>query len=307
MSASKKHQAVLVAETLNELAVQNGLWYIDATLGRGGHTREILNRGGKVIALDFDQEAIERAKTEFAKEIVEQKLILVRDNFKNIAQVFANLSKTADFTLGGILFDFGTSTDQLMSIERGFSFEAGKDAVLDMRMDQELGVKAADLLIILGEKQLAEVLFQYGGEQDSRRIARAIAQVRKTNPSSLNYVETLVKIVEKVKGAGHGHSKLHPATKTFQALRIAVNDELNNIAEALPASFELLNNSSASDKRLVCISFHEGEDRLVKTFFKEQANKNLAKLLYKKPITASEEELKNNPRSRSAKLRVLAI
>lgn len=307
MSASKQHQGVLIAETMEALAVQKDFWYVDATFGRGGHSREILNLGGKVIGFDFDLEAIDRAKTEFAKEIADERLILRRENFKNLGPALENLAKTLDFAVAGILFDFGTSTDQLMSSERGFSFEATEGATLDMRMDQDLGVKAADLLIILGEKQLAEVLFQYGGEVDARRIARAVAQVRKTNPSSLNYVDTLVKIVEKVKGGGRHHSKLHPATKTFQALRIAVNDELNNISEALPAAFAVLAESSAINKRLVCIAFHEGEDRLVKNYFKTQADQNLGKLLHKKPIMASEAELQTNPRSRSAKLRVLAI
>ena len=162
-------------------------------------------------------------------------LILLKENFKNMQASVENLQKSQELELSGILFDFGTSTDQLMSAERGFSFDAGEKAILDMRMDQNLGVKAADLLMVLGEKQLAEILFQFGGENDARRIAKEVQKVKKVNPQSLNYVQTLVEIVERVKR--HRHSKLHPATKTFQALRIAVNDELNNIEIALNAAF----------------------------------------------------------------------
>jgi 16S rRNA (cytosine1402-N4)-methyltransferase len=172
-------------------------------------------------------------------------------------------------------------------------------------MDQDLGVKAGDLLIVLSEKQLTQVLIEYGGEAQAKQIAKAVNKVKKNQPDSLHYTKTLINIVEKIKGRRSG--KLHPATKTLQALRIAVNDELNNIELALPSAFKLLQNSEVLDKRLVCIAFHEGEDRLVKKFFRSQAEQNLAKLLTKKAITANEQELASNPRARSAKLRALAI
>lgn len=305
MSQNNQHQPVLIEESLSYLAVKAGQHYLDATFGRGGHTQAILDRGGLVIALDFDQEAIDHGQNRFANAIADKKLILVKENFKNLQAVIDNISKTQDINLAGVLFDFGTSTEQLTSSERGFSFSADENDILDMRMDQDLGVKAGDLLIVLSEKQLTQVLAEYGGERYARQIAKAVNKIKKEHPNSLKYSKTLLEIVDKVKGRRSG--KLHPATKTFQALRIAVNDELNNIELALPAAFKALQNSEALDKRMVCIAFHEGEDALVKRFFRQQANQGLAKLLTKKPISASQEELKNNPRARSAKLRALAI
>jgi 16S rRNA (cytosine1402-N4)-methyltransferase len=305
MSLTKEHQPVLLEETLNFLAVKKGQYSVDATFGRGGHTQAILDRGGLVIALDFDQEAIAFGQEHFQEAIAKRQLILIKDNFKNLAEIIDNLGKTQDVQLTGILVDCGTSTEQLTSSQRGFSFDVEADELLDMRMDQDLGVKAGDLLIVLSEKQLAHLLAEYGGEIHARQIAKAVAKIKKTAPQSLQYSSTLLKIIEQIKGYKSG--KLHPATKTFQALRIAVNDELHNIELALPSAFHLLKNSTALDKRLVCIAFHEGEDRLVKSFFRKQADLNLAKLLSKKAIIANNQELSRNPRARSAKLRALAI
>lgn len=302
---SQEHQAVLVKEVIEALDPQKDHYYIDATFGRGGHSREILKRGAKVIAFDFDQQSIERAKELFSKEIDSQQLILLRENFNKMKSSLSNLKKSLNLEISGILFDFGTSTDQLMSKDRGFSFEA-HDEILDMRMDDRLGVKACDLLKLLDEKQLGKMLFEYGGENDARAIAKKVVALRKKDPNSLDKVGTLVDIIEEVKGRGQ-RQKLHAATKTFQALRIIVNDELTNIEEALPMALEILRESKAIDKKIVSIAFHEGEDRLVKTFFKDIEAKNLGKIINKKPIQASEQEIIENPRSRSAKLRVLAV
>ncbi|AKM81498.1 MAG: Ribosomal RNA small subunit methyltransferase H [Candidatus Pacebacteria bacterium GW2011_GWF2_38_9] len=302
---SQEHQAVLVKEVIEALNPQKDHYYIDATFGRGGHSREILKRGAKVIAFDFDQQSIERAKELFSKEIDSQQLILLRENFNKMKSSLSNLKKSLNLEISGILFDFGTSTDQLMSKDRGFSFEA-HDEILDMRMDDRLGVKACDLLKLLDEKQLGKMLFEYGGENDARAIAKKVVALRKKDPNSLDKVGTLVDIIEEVKGRGQ-RQKLHVATKTFQALRIIVNDELTNIEEALPMALEILRESKAIDKKIVSIAFHEGEDRLVKTFFKDIEAKNLGKIINKKPIQASEQEILENPRSRSAKLRVLAV
>jgi 16S rRNA (cytosine1402-N4)-methyltransferase len=293
-----------MAETLEYLAPQKDAWYIDGTFGRGGHSQEIMAQGAKVIAFDFDLEAIERGKEKFAKEIEKGQLILLRENFSKMKASLENLKKSMTIEISGIFFDFGTSTDQLMSNRRGFSFEA-KDEILDMRMDDRLGVKACDLLKLLDERQMADLFFQYGGERDARRIAKEIVKIRKTDPNSLDQVETLVRVIEKVKG--QRNSKIHPATKVFQALRIVVNDELTSIEEVLPQALEILQESKAINKRLVSIAFHEGEDRLVKTFFREIENKNLGKLLTKKAVKASDKELAENPRSRSARLRAVAI
>lgn len=302
---NSEHQAVLVEEVLSSLNPQANNYYIDATFGRGGHSRELLKRGARVIGFDFDQESINRAKELFKKEIENKQLILIRENFSKMKESLENLKKSLRLEVSGILFDFGTSTDQLMSKERGFSFEA-KEEILDMRMDDRLGVRACDLLKLLDEKQLAKMLFDYGGEPDAKAIARQIVALRKKDPNSLDRVGTLVELIERVKSHHYGQ-KIHPATKTFQALRIIVNDELSNIEIALPKALEIMQESKALDKRIVCISFHEGEDRLVKTFFKQIENDNLGKLINKKALTASEEELKRNPRSRSAKLRALAL
>ncbi len=303
--ANTSHQAVLVKEVLEALDPQKGCYYIDATFGRGGHSREILKRGAKVIAFDFDKQSIETAKELFKKEIANDQLILLRENFSKMQDSIKNLKKSLDLEISGVLFDFGTSTEQLMSKERGFSFEA-QEETLDMRMDDRLGVRACDLLKLLDEKQLAKMLFEYGGETDARAIARKIVEQRKKDPSSLDLVSTLVEIVEQAKGRHYGQ-KIHAATKTFQALRIIVNDELGNIETALPQALQILRTSKAANKRLVAIAFHEGEDRLVKTFFKQIEADNLGKLINKKAITASEEELHHNPRARSAKLRAVAL
>lgn len=302
---NSQHQAVLIKEVLETLNPQADCYYIDATFGRGGHSREILKRGAKVIAFDFDQQSIDAAKQLFAKEINQQQLILFRENFNKMDECLSNLKKSLNLEISGILFDFGTSTDQLMSKERGFSF-AAQDEVLDMRMDERLGVKACDLLKLLDEKQLAKMLFEYGGEADARAIAHKIVEQRKKNPNSLDKVGTLITIIEQVK-SHRFLQKIHPATKTFQALRIIVNDELQNIEIALPKALQILKESKALDKRLVCLSFHEGEDRLVKTFFKKVEMDHLGKIINKKALEASEEELSANPRSRSAKLRALAL
>lgn len=302
---NSQHQAVLIKEVLETLSPKAGCYYIDATFGRGGHSREILKKGAKVIAFDFDQESIDAAKQLFAKEIDSKQLILIRENFSKMDECLSNLKKSLNLEISGILFDFGTSTNQLMSKDRGFSFDA-KDEILDMRMDERLGVKACDLLKLLDEKQLTKMLFEYGGETDARAIAHKIVEQRKKDPNSLDKVGTLTDIVEQVKNRRYGH-KIHPATKTFQALRIIVNDEISNIESVLPKALKIMQESKALNKRIVCISFHEGEDRLVKTFFKQIEMDNLGKLINKKALGASEEELVSNPRSRSAKLRALAL
>lgn len=299
------HQAVLVEEVISALDPQPGKTYIDATFGRGGHSGALLAKGSKIIGFDFDVQSIERAKETFKKELTSGQLILQRENFTQMEATLANLKKSLDLEINGILFDFGTSTDQLMSKERGFSFEA-TDELLDMRMDERLGVRAADLLKLLDERQMAGLFAEYGGEEHAKAIAHKIVQVRKQDPQSLDRVGTLVTIIESIK-RGQVRGRIHPATKVFQALRIIVNDELRNIELALPMSVRILKQSAALSKRLVCIAFHEGEDRLVKTFFKQQEAQGLGTCLTRKALGASEQELETNPRARSARLRVLAL
>lgn len=289
---SSNHISVLSKEVGEALAIRSGEWFVDATLGAGGHTRTILEAGGKVIAFDFDLEAIKNAESNFEEELRQQKLILVRENFTELEVVLAQLkSKQEIKNISGVVFDFGTSSDQLMDGERGFSF-AGS-GVLDMRMDTRLGVTAADLLSAVPEKQLAQLFFEYGGETSAKKIAKAI----KAAPKKITTADQLTKVVLSVKGAQK--SPLHPATKVFQALRIAVNTELDNIRQALPQAFSAV----VQGGRLVTISFHEGEDEIVKTQFSlwEKAKKATVS---KKPLSPTQAELTHNPRSRSARMRV---
>jgi len=284
------HQPVMLEETVQALRIKADSWYVDGTFGRGGHTRKILELGGKVIAIDHDQEAIEYGQIHFQKEVDEGRLRLIRANFaqleNTLTEQFSN--KT---TIAGILFDFGTSVDQLTNQERGFSFTG--NGPLDMRMDDRLGVTAAQLLAVLNEEQLTEAFKTYGGEESARAIAKAIVSTRTKKP--IQSTQELVKVVERVK---RHRGKLHPATKVFQALRIVVNSELESIAQVLPAALRQLSPGGA----LVCIAFHEGEDRLVKQFFKVASEKSLGSAMELQKPTSTETSL--NPRARSAKLRV---
>lgn len=285
------HQPVMVEEALTSLEVKSGEWYLDGTFGRGGHTRQILKRGGNVIALDHDQTAIEYGQEQFKQEITKGQLILIRENFNKLKQVLTQ--HAVEKPISGMLFDFGTSVDQLKDEQRGFSFES--DSELDMRMDERLGVKAKDLLALLNQKQLEDLFRNEGGEEESRSIATAIVKQRQSEQITTTF--ELRELIERVKKRRVGH--LNPATKVFQALRIAVNSEMENIQELLPQAFELLEPHG----RLVTISFHEGEDRIVKTVFKKWEEKQKGHSVYKKPLQPTEEEMKQNPRARSAKLR----
>lgn len=286
-----QHRSVLLAEAVAALRVQPENWYLDATFGRGGHAAAILNQGGKVIALDWDEEAIAYGQKKFAAAIKAGKLILIRESFSKVGATITTLLDTQKIDLiHDAIFDFGTSTEQLTSSDRGFSF-AG-EGKLDMRMDTRLGVTAADILQAVPETQLAQLFFDYGGETESRKIAKAI----KNSPQPIATTGQLSRLIEKVKGGRHG--KLHPATKVFQALRIAVNSELEEIKAALPQVLALL----PSKGRLVTIAFHEGEDRLVKRAFKKWQQAQLGQML--ELITPSPAEVAQNPRSRSAKMRI---
>lgn len=282
-------------EALENLAITADAWYIDATFGRGGHTRAILNQGGQVIAFDFDQEAIEFGQTEFADQLQAGHLILVRSNFDQLEK---EVKQTGVSDIHGILFDFGTSTNQLMADDRGFSFNS--PAPLDMRMDQRLGVTALDLLNVLPEKQLAELFKEMGGEWEGKSIAKAIKrkQVMQQGLLKIN-AQQLAELIAQTKR--DTHSKLHPATKVFQALRIAVNQELDSISQALPQALSLLKKGG----RIVTIAFHEGEDRIVKRTFRawEQAGKGSEI----NRIEPSETEVAQNPRARSARMRVFEV
>ena len=287
-----KHITVMLEDAIEALNIQTNCWYVDCTFGRGGHTKKILQAGGKVIAFDFDQEAIDYGTEKFALDIEKGNLFLIRENFASLAEVVLNLQKNNQISeIHGVLLDFGTSTQQLTSQERGFSFDG--NGPLDMRMDQRLGVQAKDLLAIIPENQLTELFRDFGGETDAKRIVKAI----KASRTPITQTNQLADLIVKVKGRQKG--KLHPATKVFQALRIAVNTELDNITSLLPQALNIL----VDGGRIVTIAFHEGEDKIVKHTFRAWETENLG-FTAKKPVTPSEEEVSTNTRSRSAKMRV---
>ncbi len=292
MKQSVHHQPVMLTEAIELLSVKPEHWYIDATFGRGGHTSKILERGGLVLALDIDQEATQFAQDHFSKAINQSKLLIRRANFVEIDTVWRAEASLKELRPQGILFDFGTTSDQLLSTIRGFSFD--HDAPLDMRMDDRLGVTAADFLQVLSEKELATIFRNQGGETFAQPIARRIKQ-----SSPVTTTGQLAQIIVRTKPPVRGH--LHPATKVFQALRMIVNSEVDNLEQAIPKAFELLKPTG----RLVTLAFHEGEDRFVKHFFKSLETKSQLRLLTPKVLTPSSEEEKKNPRSRSTKLRAI--
>lgn len=294
------HIPVLLKEVLGFLSPQKGHKYIDATIGGGGHSFEILNFGGKVLGIDQDQEAIEYIEEKVknypfsklkTKVKIGEELILAKGNFRDIEQI----ARLHGFEkVSGVLFDLGVSSHQLESEERGFSFQ--KEGPLDMRMDKSLEVKAMDLLQVLTKGELYELFTKLGEERFARAISDNIIRTR-----GLKKIETTSELADIVRRVYRGkESKIDPATRVFQALRIAVNDELNAISQALPKALELLENEG----KILVISFHSLEDRIVKQVFNDFEDKGLGRMLTKKPIIAGENEISQNPRSRSAKLRV---
>jgi 16S rRNA (cytosine1402-N4)-methyltransferase len=284
------HKPVLLKEVLEGLNPQPGGVFVDGTLGGGGHTREIAERlgpDGRVISLDRDPAALAAAKENLTGLPVQ----LVHANFCEAPEALA------EFQVGlvdGILLDIGLSSDQLADVSRGFSFEA--DGPLDLRFDPLSGEPATRLVNRLSAEHLADLIFNYGEERFSRRIARAIVEARHQN-----WIETSARLAEIVRraipAAARHNQRIDPATRTFQALRIAVNDELKSLEIALRRLPDLLKPGG----RLAIISFHSLEDRRVKEAFRDDPRLNN---LTKKPVTAHDAEIARNPRSRSAKLRV---
>ncbi len=288
---SEYHVSVLLQEILENLDIKPGKKYIDATLGGGGHTIAIANAGGEVLSLDVDEDALHYVKEKLKVQSSKLKITLARGNFKDIDV----LAKENGFEkVSGIIFDLGVSSHQFEEGERGFSFRF--DTSLDMRMDKSLSVTAADLVNGLTKGELYELFTKFGEEHFARAISDGIVRTRE-----IKRIETtgeLAKIAERA--YPRGFHKVHPATKIFQALRIVVNDELNNLKEALPRAIDLLETSG----RLCIITFHSLEDRIVKEAYKEFEIKGLGKIITKKPIIPTEEEIEKNNKSRSAKLRI---
>ena len=284
-----QHRPVLVEETIDWLAIKPAGLYVDATVGLGGHAYEIVRRlgaGGRLLGLDQDAQALEIARGRLA-EFGEQ-VTLVHASFSQIGEVFAERRlPPAD----GVLADLGVSSLQLDLGERGFSFRAR--GPLDMRMDRNAELTAADIVNTAEEKALADLLYQFGEERDSRRIARTIVRAR-----PIRDTEHLATVVAGARNA-RGRQKLHPATKTFLALRIAVNREMEELGQFLSRVPATLSHGG----RWVMLSYHSLEDRQVKQSFQRLAQQGALKILTKKVVQPSNAEIAANPRARSAKLR----
>lgn len=301
-----KHYTVLKNESVDAMDCKDGLIYVDATLGGGGHSELILQRirpYGRLIAFDVDDDAINFA-TNRLKDY--DNLTIIKDSYTNITKALQKLG--IDKITGGILFDLGASYHQLTKAQRGFSFS--KDAPLDMRFGDQSDFSAYDVVNTYKEEDLVRIFSEYGEERFSKRIAKKIVEDRK-----LKTIDTTKELAELIVGATPRiKSSIHPATRVFQAIRIEVNQELTNVKNVLENLLALLDDGAI----ISVISFHSLEDRLVKNFFKEHSKEvkrnkykedsfgNFAELelITKKPIMAGESELRENPPSRSAKLRV---
>ncbi len=289
------HVSVLSQEAIDFLAIRRGGTYLDATLGLGGHSYEIAKRlgaQGHLIALDKDTNAIEMAR---------RRLQQVPDDLKNdwpeITLLHASYADIATHakpkSLDGVLADLGISSMQLQDAGRGFSFQA--EGPLDMRMDPHGELTAEQVVNRMSERELADVIYEFGEERRSRRIARAICRARPIRTTA--HLAQVISVAARPMNSAE--RRIHPATKTFQALRIFVNHELDDLKELLAAAPSVL----VPRGRLVVISFHSLEDRIVKDALRDGASAGKYDLLTKKPVTATEDEIDRNPRSRSAKLR----
>ena len=301
------HESVLVAEVVDLLAVKDGGTYVDGTVGSGGHSLAILERAGergRLLGIDRDEEALDRARTALAGH--EAQVTLVHGNF---ADMVAICRESGFEHADGILLDVGVSSEQLTQPERGFSFN--ESGPLDMRMDRSAETTAADLVRDLPEEVLCKVFRENGDEHRARRIASAIVRARGRSP--IVTTSELAAIVSDAVGGRRG--RLHPATKVFQALRIAVNQELSSLETALPAGLSTLGPGG----RMAVISFHSKEDGMVKRYFKVHAGRweslpeggsvwrgetPKVKIVSRKAVRPGDEEIRRNPRARSARLRV---
>ncbi|KKU91362.1 MAG: Ribosomal RNA small subunit methyltransferase H [Microgenomates group bacterium GW2011_GWA1_48_10] len=286
------HVPVLLKEAIEYLNVTEGKKYIDCTLGGGGHTTGILSKGGVTLAIDQDSEAIAYSKARKKSYIENWKLTLAQGNFAHLKDIATDHGFVS---VAGVLYDLGVSSHQLNTADRGFSFASSRSVKLDMRMDPEnQAVTAADLLSAASQDELAAIFFRYGEERRAKRIAKEIVSERQKNKILTS--DHLVKIILRVRNRGK-NDRTHPATRVFQALRLAVNVELANLEDSLLQAVDLLQPGG----RLVVISFHSLEDRIVKKFFRENPDK--LTIITNKPITPTQEEINSNPRARSGKLR----
>ena len=305
---SEKHISVLLDEAIDSLNLHDNGVYVDATLGYGGHSSQILKKvkRGYLFAFDQDSEAIRHSTSRLSS--IGTNFTIIESNFKNLKK---ELNERNITSVDGILFDLGVSSPELDESTRGFSFH--KDASLDMRMNQNQEFSAKNVVNEYSEKKLKDIFYRYGEDKFAPSIARKIVKYREKKE-----IETTLELVEIIKSAVPMKERIkkHPARQIFQAIRIEVNDELNVLSEALKQAVELLNVGG----RVVVITFHSLEDRIVKKYFKELTevdekikglpNVDLSLLpdyvlVNRKPIIPTEEEIENNPRSRSAKMRII--
>jgi len=287
------HISVLLDEVIDNLKCLRGGIYIDSTLGEGGHAQRILDAilpGGLLIGIDQDGKAIRRAKENL--ERYKENLLTFEKNFSEIGNILKSLKIEE---VDGILFDLGLSSLQLQDAERGFSFQ--RDGPLDMRMSEKIKLTAGYLLNNLSFNELVDILYKYGEERWAKRIVRAVVESRRERPLETTF--QLVQIIKRAVPRSAWPRKIHVATRTFQALRIAVNDELIVLEKTLPQAAGFLKKGG----RICIISYHSLEDRIAKNFFREYRRQGL-KAVFPKPITPTRRELQMNPRSRSAKLRI---
>jgi len=288
------HQPAMVKEVLHYLTPQPGGFYVDCTIGAGNHSRAVLEKVGgkvKILGIDRDGEALKIAKEQLRE--YEKQVVLIKGNFKDLPQI---LRDEKIEKVSGILYDLGVSSMQMDSRDRGFSFRW--NSPLDMRMDRKQKLTAAHLINELSERELEDIFFKLGEERWARRVAKFIAQERRRHP--LRTTEDLVEAVRKaIPARVRQKRKIHFATRIFQALRIKVNEELENLKISLDTCFDLLQTGG----RVCVISYHSLEDRIVKNEFRTR--KEELKVLTKKVIKPSPEETKINPRVRSAKLRAV--
>ena len=303
------HFSVMLGECIDALNIKPDGIYVDCTLGGGGHSEQIAKRldGGRLICIDRDTDAINAAKKRLAPYA--DRITYVSDNFSNIKNILSSLGIEK---INGVIFDLGVSSYQLDTAERGFSYNF--DAPLDMRMDRSAPLSAYDVVNGYPESELRRILYEYGEEPNAPKIARAIAERRKEKPIETTFeLVDIIKSVASKKALLEGH---HPAKQAFQAIRIEVNGELDELRKGLSEAFERLKKGG----RLAVITFHSIEDRIVKNAFRDYCTgctcppdfpvcvcgtKPRGVLVFKKPVTAGEKELEMNNRSRSAKLRVI--
>ncbi|MBN2100562.1 16S rRNA (cytosine(1402)-N(4))-methyltransferase RsmH [Candidatus Dojkabacteria bacterium] len=293
------HKPVLLKKILEYLEIKPDGVYVDCTLGDGGYSIEILRKlspDGTLVSIDLDQDSIDFVTSRYKVKLKSGNWHLVKGNFRDIKEIINDLKlKKVD----GIVYDLGMSSRQIDNGLRGFSYL--RNEVLDMRMDKSLGVRATDLLKVAGAKQLEKIIQEYGEERFAKRIARGVKHWLNENDYKDMTSGELVEIIRKNVPAGYRKGSKHPARRTFQALRIAVNDELLSLSQGLNSALSLAKRGCT----VVVVSYHSLEDRIVKNVFSEWETKGEVEVITRKPEVPEKTEIESNPRARSAKLRAV--